>query len=277
MNAVVRRCRAWAPAVKAAALFVLPLPLLLAILSALIADDMPRLALAGGALGCFWGAGLLVLGALAAEARYLLGECPDPPAVPLKLFSAVLTALGAALAAAAGSHTLAGVLVFAALGAGGHAAFYGRDLRPRRIRVSSVEGIDGAAVAAQVQQAYRRLRAIETASRTIALPEFRERLSRIAGTGRGILAEIERDPSDAARARRFLNLYLDSAEHVTLEYARAHGQVRNPQLERNFRHLLTEIESTFAEQHKRVVDRDVLALDVDIEVLDSRLRREGPG
>jgi hypothetical protein len=277
MNALVRRGRAWAPSVKAAALFVLPLPLLVAILSALIAGDVLRFALAGWALGCFWGAGLLVLRALAAEARYFLGERADPPAVPLKLFSAVLTALGAALAATAGGHTLAGALLFAALGAAGHVAFYGRDLAPRRIRVSLVEGIDSASVALQLRQAYQRLRAIETAGLAIAPAEFRERLYRIADTGRAILAGIERDPADAARARRFLNLYLESAERVTVEYARTHRQVRDPLLEQNFRHLLVEIEGTFAEQHKRVVERDVLALDVDIEVLNSRLRREGPG
>jgi hypothetical protein len=96
MNALVRRGRAWAPSVKAAALFVLPLPLLVAILSALIAGDVLRFALAGWALGCFWGAGLLVLRALAAEARYFLGERADPPAVPLKLFSASLRARGCA-------------------------------------------------------------------------------------------------------------------------------------------------------------------------------------
>jgi hypothetical protein len=277
MNAFLRRGRAWAPSVKAAALFLLPLPLMVAILSALIAGDVLRFALAGGALGCFWGAGLLVLRALATEARYCLGELADPSSAPLKLFSAVLTTLGAALAATAGGHTFAAALLFAALGGAGHAAFYGRDLAPRRIRVSVVEGVDSASVALQLKHAYRRLRAIESASSTIALPEFRERLSRITDTGRAILAEIERDPIDAGRARRFLNLYLESAQRVTVEFARTHEQVRDPLLEQNFRHLLVEMEGTFSEQHKRVVEPDVVALDVDIEVLKSRLRHEGPG
>jgi hypothetical protein len=277
MNGLMRRGLAWAPAAKTAALFLLPLPLMLAILGALIAGDLTRLALAGGALAGFWGAGVLALSALAAEARYFLGEQPDPPAVPLKLLSAIMTALGAALAALAGGHTAGGALVFAALGAVGHVAFYGRDLKQRRIEVAVVEGVDSAAVTLQLKQAYGRLRAIETAGRAIAVAEFCERLSRITNIGRAILGEIERDPSDAARARRFLNLYLDSAERVTVEYARTHAQIRNRPLEDNFRRLLDDMETTFAEQHRKLIEHDLLSLDVDIEVLNTRLKREGLG
>jgi 5-bromo-4-chloroindolyl phosphate hydrolysis protein len=248
-----------------------------ALLGSLISGDAERAALTSGSLACLWIAAVLVVRALVAEARYFLGERPDPPAIPLKLLSAALTAAGVSLAAAAAGHTLATVFVFAALGTIGHAAFYGRDLRPKRINVADVEGIDRAAVVVQLKQAHGRLRGIDAASQSIALPDFRERLSRITSIGRSILGEIERDPADAARARRFLNVYLDEAERVTAEYARTHRQHRTPLLEDNFRQLLTEMESTFTEQQRRLVDRDLLSLDVDIEVLNARLKGEGPG
>lgn len=276
MNRLIR-LRAWAPAAKALVLFLLPIPLFFAVVAALIAGDLARLALAGGALGCLWGAGALALRALVAEARYFLGERPDPPRVPLKLLSATMTTMGAALAAVAGGHTAASALVFAALGGLGHIAFYGRDLRPPRIQVAAVEGVDSAAVTLQLKQAYGRLRGIEAATRAIAVPEFRDRLSRITSIGRSILGEIERDPAEATRARRFLNLYLDSAERVTMDYAHTHGHLHEQPFEQNFRQLLVEMESTFAEQHRKLVARDLLSLDVDIEVLNARLKREGLG
>jgi hypothetical protein len=271
------RARAWAPAVKTAALFLLPFPLGLAAIAALVTGDLDRLALVGGALASIWTAGVLAFRALAAEARYFLGERPDPPAVPLKLLSALLTALGVALAAVAGGHALAGALVFAALGALGHAAFYGRDLRPVRINVALVHGIDVAAVTGQLKQAYGRLRGIDAAAHAIVVPEFRERLARITTTGRAILGAIERDPADAARARRFLHLYLDSAERVTADYARTHREARHQGLDQNFRKLLVDMERTFVEQQRALVERDLVSLDVDIEVLNARLTHEGPG
>ena len=271
------RARAWAPAVKTAALFLLPFPLGFAVIAALITGDVTRLMLAGGALSSLWTAGAFAFRALAAEARYLLGERPDPPVVPLKLLSAVLTAVGVALAGLAGGHAVGGALVFAVLGALGHVAFYGRDLRPPRIQVAMVDGVDVAAVTGQLKQAYGRLRGIDAAAHTIALPEFRERLARITTTGRSILGTIERDPADAARARRFLHLYLDSAERVTADYARTHREAQHQGLDQNFRQLLIEMERTFAEQQRALVERDLVSLDVDIEVLNARLTHEGPG
>jgi 5-bromo-4-chloroindolyl phosphate hydrolysis protein len=163
------------------------------------------------------------------------------------------------------------------LAAFGHVAWFGRDLKSPRIHVAVVEGVDADAVTRQLKQAYGRLRGIEAAAQGIGVPEFRERLARITGIGRTILGEIERDPREAPRARRFLNLYLDSAERITVDYARTHRQLRNQPLEQNFRKLLVDIEGTFAEQHKKLVERDLLSLDVDIDVLNARLKREGLG
>jgi 5-bromo-4-chloroindolyl phosphate hydrolysis protein len=274
----VRRAQVWAASTaKVAALFLLPLPLALALLGALISGDAGRAAFSGGALVCLWSAAVLVLRALTAETQYYLGDRTDPPAAPLKLLSATLTLVGVVLAAFAGGQTLAVAAVLATLGTIGHILFYGRDVRPARINVAVVAGVDQVAVTLQLKQAHRRLRGIEAAAESIRVPEFRDRLSRITGIGRSILGEIERDPADASRARRFLNIYLDGAERVTLEYARTHQQARAQPLEQNFRQLLTEMEGTFAEQHRRIVERDLLSLDVDIEVLNTRLKNEGLG
>ena len=123
-------------------------------------------------------------------------------------------------------------------------------------RSRGIAGVDAAAVTAALKQAYGRLRGIETAARNIAVPEFGERLTRITDIGRDILAEIERDPRDASRARRFLNIYLDSAERVTTEYARTHRHLRSRPLEQNFRQLLIDMERTFDAQHKKLLEND---------------------
>lgn len=214
------RARVRAAVGKAAVLFVLPLPLVSATVGAMVADDTARLALSAGALGSVWAAGVFAWRALAAEARYILGDELELPPVPGKLLSAVLTVGGAGLSAAAGGHSLVGSSIFAAVGGIGHLCFYGRDMKQPRVMVTSVEGIDVPGVTEQLEQAHRRLRRIDAAARAIAVPEFAERLCRITAIGRDILAKIARDPRDASRARRFLHVYLDSTERVTQEYAR---------------------------------------------------------
>jgi 5-bromo-4-chloroindolyl phosphate hydrolysis protein len=274
---LVRRWRAWAPTGKAAALFLLPISLYLAFLAALVAGDVDEVLLTAGGVGCFWMAGILVTRALAGEARYVLGDWPNPPALPLKLFSAVLTMIGALLAATAAGHNDALTAVFGLLALSGHVAFYGRDLRAPQIRVTLVDGVDIAAVTAQLKQAYSRLRGIEAVSQAIQPPEFRDRLGHITDIGRAILQEIERDPASATRARRFLNLYLDEAERITGDYARAQKALPESRLDNNFRQLLDDLERTFEQQRQRLVNHERMSLHADIEVLSTRLKREGLG
>jgi 5-bromo-4-chloroindolyl phosphate hydrolysis protein len=165
--------------------------------------------------------------------------------------------------------------MFAALGTAGYLAFYGRDMVARRVVVTQVEGIDTAGVRAELETAHGRLRRIAAAARGIHVPEFCDRLNRIIGIGQTILAEIERDPRQASRARRFLHLYLDSTERVTGEYARTHHQLQNAALEQNFRQLLIDMEGSFVQQHRKLLEHDATALDVEIDVLSARLRQEG--
>lgn len=277
LSGTLRRGRAWAPVTKAAALFVLPAPLAVAALAALIQGDLGQFGLAGGALASLWSGGALAWRGAVAEARYLLGEQPALPRVPFKLLSAATTAGGATLAAFAGEHTVAAALVFGGLGAAGHFAFFGRDLRAPRIRLTTVDGVNARALGRQLEQAHARLRRIESAAHSLASTEFRERLAGVVRTGQDVLGRIEQDPRDALRARRFLNLYLESAEGIVLEYARTSGARGEPRVDDGFRRLLGEMERTFTEQHRRLTERALLSLDVDMEVLDARMKQHGPG
>jgi hypothetical protein len=270
----VVRWRAWAAVPKTLALFVLPLPLLFAIAAAVIAGDGTRFGLTLGALACFWGAGAMTWGGLVAEARYRCGDRPDLPRVPVKLLGAAATGLGAAAAATAGGQPPLAAAIFGGIGVAGHLCFYGRDLRPRRFAIAPADGVDAAAVRQQLEDAYHRLRRIDAAARAITVREFCNRLDRITAIGRSILAHIEHDPRDASRARRFLNVYLDSTERITTQYAATHQQAHDAALEQNFRQLLVDMETSFGEQRRKLLEHDVLSLDVDIEVLNARLKRE---
>lgn len=275
MDELLRLGRAWAPVTKTAILFVLPLPLLIAALWSLGNGQMGVFALAAAALASLWGAGVLTLRGLVGQARFLVGMRHDPPTVPFNALGLILTGIGASLAAVSAGHGALGALIFGGLAAAGHGAFFGRDLRPRRIVLPDMAGVDRSEVTELLKRAYAQLQGIETATRQIGVPEFGQRLRRIVEWGRKILLEIEQDPRDASRARKFLSVYLDGAERVTRQYAEAHLKARSAPLEENFRRLLVDMEATFAVQHARLREKDTQALEVEIEVLNARLRQEG--
>jgi hypothetical protein len=243
--------------------FILPLPLTLDALANLWQGDL--VGMLGSALPCillFGGAALIRRGLAQASAR------PGQAAWPWRTLGAALVALGTAAAAfSAVGHSPPIALCFGLGALLGCYLCYGFDRRPRLSADKDV--------AAALAEAYRKLDELEAAGRRIRSPEFRERLGRIVAWGERILERIAADPEDFRRARKFLNVYLDGARQVTEKYARTHGEAGSAELEESFRALLADMEAVSEEQHQRLLDNDLVDLDVQIEVLTTRLRKEG--
>ncbi|PKM38486.1 MAG: hypothetical protein CVV06_00430 [Gammaproteobacteria bacterium HGW-Gammaproteobacteria-10] len=119
------------------------------------------------------------------------------------------------------------------------------------------------------------IRRIEQAGNRIHNHEFKSRIERICRVADSILSEIEADPRDIRKARKFLNVYLDGAMQVTEGYAKTHSHIQSGQLTQNFRNVLETIEATFLEQQQKLFEDDLFDLDVKIEVLNAQLKREG--
>lgn len=126
-----------------------------------------------------------------------------------------------------------------------------------------------------LDEAEGRVASIEASSRSIHNVEFKDRLRRIVKEARNILDTIEKDPVDARRARKFLKVYLDGAQQVTEGYARTHAEGEDHALEDNFRRVLTTIETVIAEQQLKLKENNLSDLDVNIEVLQMQLEKEG--
>jgi 5-bromo-4-chloroindolyl phosphate hydrolysis protein len=258
-------------------LFVLPLPMLIAALAALGSGKLGAFIANAGGFSLFMAAAYLT--------RRGFRELGEPPRrrfgtrrlseLPLQSFGGALLALATGLSAFFGAHYgLANSLAFAAVAAVGFHLLYGFAPPPRSERRFDAS-VAAKAVAAALAEAEDRLIAIERASRSIANPELRERLGRIASRGRQILEQLAARPQSVRRARKFLTVYLEGAQQVSEGYARTHRAADSRELEQNFRNVLITIEDVFAEQEQRLLETDLMDLDVQIEVLTNQLKREG--
>jgi hypothetical protein len=257
-------------------LYCLPLPLLPAIFIALIRGSAVDFVTA---LGAF----LLLMASAWSIRRGMkrgvelqrLGWSRLPPA-PWKL----LGAIGSGLATAACSlfiigNSSAASAVIGVTAAAGVLLSYGLDgLFLPRARRDPMATRDRE-VAQALREAKLRIDNIDLANRQIHNPEFRRRIRRITRQAVDILTTIADDPTTLRRARRFLKVYLDGVEKVTERYARLHPDHGQGRLEDNFRHVLVTIEDTFAEQQRKLMEKDLMDLDVQIEVLTTQLRNEG--
>ena len=194
---------------------------------------------------------------------------------PLKALAGAILALATGFTAFAAVGQSAVVALAYAIGAAaGYFMLYDFDARGHRPRRFGTAGHTDE-VRGVLAAAYDRVRSLEQSAGAFDNREFRDRLTRIAGIVRNILVAIEEDPADLRRARKFLNVYLEGTQQVAAQYVRTEQYARSLEREQNFRTLLVDIENTCHEQHERLLQHDVLDLDVQIEVLTARLRHEG--
>jgi len=136
-------------------------------------------------------------------------------------------------------------------------------------------GVTSEEVIEILDEADQKILAIEAARDRIHNVEMKDRLKNIVKGVREITDIVEDDPRDLRRARKFLRTYLDGAQRVTEGYADTHKYGDNGVLEDNFRNVLTTIETVIEEQKGKLLENNLTELDVQIEVLQMQLEREG--
>lgn len=260
-------------------LYLLGFPLLPAALFAL-QDGYTVIALARGAgFGLAMGAATLIRKGIRLDNEAIRRNLRRRAStVRYRAMGAGLVALGTFLVAWLGLHTSYGLVGSVLMGLAvllGCYLYYDFDGPGRKDPEIAAVGITAEELMELLDEAEGRIVAIENASRDIPNVEFRDRLRRIAAEARQILDTIEKDPVDARRARKFLKVYLDGAKQVTEGYARSHRGVETPALEDNFRRVLGTIETVIHEQQQKLRENNLSELDVQIEVLQMQLEKEG--
>ncbi len=260
---------------KSRLLWLLPLPLIPAMVIALGGGDFNVFVVNTCSYGLFLAAAVLTRHGFRQEVNLRQQRFQKAMRLPFKTMGGLSVALATGFTAWAGAgHEIATSIAF---GAGSFVAFvllYGLEPYNLPVAVKDHAG-DTRVVSEALQQAEQQILRIEESAARINQPELKQRLARISALGRDILTEIARDPRDFRRARKFLNIYLDGAQRVVTGYAETHANLRNQILDENFRRVLVTIEEVFGQQYERLLENDLRDLDIDIEVLENQLKREG--
>jgi 5-bromo-4-chloroindolyl phosphate hydrolysis protein len=256
-------------------LYFLPIALVPATFIALAKGHVLNVLVNGAGFAFYMVAAWYLRRGLQAEYVYDNSRIASLPGQPLKRIAALLASLTTAMIALVGvGHSLPVALMFGVGTFVGMYLSYGFD--PQRVKkIPAAYGYAGDEIRQALEDSSRIIRNIEQANERIRNAELNRRIERICEIADNILSEIAADPRDFRRARKFLNVYLDGARQVTEGYAKTHRQTQSDELEQNFRNVLETIESTFQEQHQKLLEEDLFDLDVKIEVLNTQLKREG--
>lgn len=259
------------------ALFVLPA--ITALVSGLWVGPLKLIGLLAG-MGLLMLAGELVRRGLDATAHYDERRFSAAPP-PFRLAGALTLGLGFFLISLLSTGYGFGMsLLFAALGAGGAMAAYGLD--PTTAKTLDADttrrtGVRTEQIVAAVAEAEKKLDDIRQHARTLANPDLTRRIDGILARANDVLDELERDPKDLPRARRFLNVYLDGTRNVIRDYAKRQHDFADTDIGQNFTTVLGTIDTVFAQQLEHLKKDEALDLEVAIQVLETQLNKEGVG
>ena len=256
-------------------LYILPLALIPAsILSFINGNFLLIITNISGCAAYLLAASLLRKG-IAAEKEYQDKKITLAPKWPLKTFAALIVAITTAGVALIGAGNSFFVSIAFGLGAlAGMGLLYGLDPRQEKM-IAGSHGYTAEEISETIDEAEAQISGIEQANRQINNRSFNQRIRVICEHAREIVNMLEEDPGDIRRARKFLNTYLSGALKVTEGYADMQRKHQAEQLTENFENVLHTIESVFIEQKQKLLEDDVLDLDVQIEVLAAQLKHEG--
>ncbi len=264
---------------KGILLFVLPLPLLITVIASLLRGRVMDTLVTGGVFAAYMIAASIARQGFKLQGEYERSKLARAPSTPYKTIAALF--IGGASTVLdwwTSSFAIGSLLGAALVGAAaflGFALYYGLD--PRKDKTGTLSlGVSLEEVLDALKAANVKIDAIDAARRNIHNPEFNARLQRITDKARAIVSGIEDDPARLDSARKFLKVYLDGTQRVTEGYARTHqGPATPAALETNFSRVLDSIEQTFTEQQTKLQENNQFDLDVQMQVLETQLKREG--
>ena len=213
---------------------------------------------------------------LKAEAAFNARRVARRPAIPRKVFAAVLAGLGVAMAAIAHQNgfTLVAPFLFGIAATALHVTAFGLD----PFHDKGMEGIDTFQqdrVAKVVDEAESYLDAMSDAIRRSGDRTMERRVEDFKTTARDLIRTVEEDPRDLTSARKYLGVYLMGARDASVKFADIYTRAQDEQARADYAALLDDLGSNFAQKTQKLLVDDRSDLTVEIEVLRDRLSREG--
>lgn len=251
-------------------LFLAPLPLIWSAFG----NGPTALALNLAALGVLILAAWLTREGLIAQEAYDARTVARCPAFPRKIAGGILTGLGLGLAGFAATGDLIAPVIYLVIGAALHLMAFGMD----PMKNKGMEGIDTFQtdrVARAVDEAENHLTAMTDAMKRAGDRQMITRLEQFQTTARDLFRTVENDPRDLTAARKYLSVYLMGARDATIKFADIYARTGDAQARTDYAALLDDLEQNFAARTEKLLLDDRSDLNIEIDVLRDRLKREG--
>ena len=210
---------------------------------------------------------------LVAEDAFEAATAARRPAIPRKLMAAALTGavamglrwVGADPVSAAGAGIAA---------AGLHLVAFGLDPMKDK-RPAGVDAYQSERAQRVIDEAEGTLAEMRAQIEPLRTRALTERVDAFAAAVRGLAEQVAADPRDLPGARRYLGVYLRGARDATARFAALQARGPDEEARARWEALVDEMRAGVAQRAEKLRLDDRSGLDIEIDVLRDRLRREG--
>jgi len=251
-------------------LYLFLAPLFLAIILALLKQDIPTFLLAGTAFGLFFSTAKFNNIGLENEYNYHTKTLTKAP-LPYKSITGILLGISTLFTAwIVGEKTFVTGLFLGIISTIGYFLYYGFD--PRKDKLENIGDISAEFVLETLKTARGKLAQVETAMQSIKEKSLHKKLRIATDKAYEILNNIEQDPKDLRVARKFIIVYIDGIRKVTSAYTEIKESEVNNDTKERFNRLLSDVEKRFDEEILRLKKNNQFDLDVQIDVLHQQIK-----
>lgn len=224
----------------------------------------------GGVILAAW----LLREGLRAEAAYEARAIARRPAIPRKIFAAVLFGIGTLFMAVSADTSFEEGAIYGVIATVLSLIAFGLDpMRDKR-----AEGIDTFQqdrVARIVDEAESYLATISQQIATLNLRSLSAKAEGVIASARRMIRTVEEDPRDLTAARKFLGVYLMGARDATVKFVDVYRRTSDEGARNDYETLLDDLQGQFAATTTRMLEGGRTDMDIEIKVLRERLQREG--
>ncbi len=210
---------------------------------------------------------------IALEKIYKDSRHAKAPTYPLKTIAGYLLALASALSAFLGGYSLLSSLMLGGALLLGWYLYYGFD--PRK---DKIEGYDSSKSAERIMkllvQANEDIHVIKTAASESESTLIKTSMLHMAEAFDKMVQHIENEPDDYDRARKYLVSYLGELRSMSQTYIKLEKRGRSDEMKESFLDAIDSSIEKLDRQYERLLDEDMVDLDVKLSVMKKRLESE---
>lgn len=195
------------------------------------------------------------------------------PAFPRKIAGAALLGAGLGLGAFASGLALPMAGLIGALAAALLLGAFGLDPMADK-GMAGVDAFQTDRVANAVEEGERVLAQMRDAILRAGDRAIERRVGEFAQTAQSLFRQVEGSPGDLTSVRKYLSVYLHGARDATVKFADHYAATHDDKSRTEYLALLADLQSTFADRSRALLQAPNTDLEIEISVLRDRLKTE---